>query len=86
MTLNTFHYAGVPSQNVTLGVPRLKEIINAATNIKAPSLSVYLEPQVAMERAIALSKQKRGSVGKYSTITLRDGTSVDVEALRCPVS
>ncbi|TDL20258.1 beta and beta-prime subunits of DNA dependent RNA-polymerase [Rickenella mellea] len=28
MTLNTFHYAGVSSKNVTLGVPRLKEIIN----------------------------------------------------------
>ncbi|XP_003371714.1 DNA-directed RNA polymerase II subunit RPB1 [Trichinella spiralis] len=28
MTLNTFHYAGVSAKNVTLGVPRLKEIIN----------------------------------------------------------
>ena len=28
MTLNTFHYAGVSSKNITLGVPRLKEIIN----------------------------------------------------------
>jgi hypothetical protein len=30
MTLNTFHSAGVSSKNVTLGVPRLKEIINVA--------------------------------------------------------
>lgn len=28
MTLNTFHFAGVSSKNVTLGVPRLNEIIN----------------------------------------------------------
>nr|GFA21638.1 DNA-directed RNA polymerase II subunit 1 [Tanacetum cinerariifolium] len=28
MTLNTFHYAGVSAKNVTLGVPRLREIIN----------------------------------------------------------
>ncbi|KAF7373700.1 Beta and beta-prime subunits of DNA dependent RNA-polymerase [Mycena sanguinolenta] len=28
MTLNTFHYAGVSSKSVTLGVPCLKEIIN----------------------------------------------------------
>ncbi|TPX36693.1 DNA-directed RNA polymerase [Synchytrium microbalum] len=42
MTLNTFHYAGVSSKNVTLGVPRLKEIINVATNIKTPSMVVYL--------------------------------------------
>ncbi|KAH0252214.1 RNA polymerase II largest subunit, partial [Aureobasidium melanogenum] len=37
MTLNTFHFAGVSSKNVTLGVPRLKEILNVATNIKTPS-------------------------------------------------
>jgi DNA-directed RNA polymerase II subunit RPB1 len=44
MTLNTFHYAGVAS-NVTLGVPRLKEIINLAKAIKTPSLTVHLRPQ-----------------------------------------
>ncbi|KAK7040592.1 DNA-directed RNA polymerase subunit [Favolaschia claudopus] len=49
MTLNTFHYAGVSSKNVTLGVPRLKEIINVATNIKTPSLTVYLAPEIAVE-------------------------------------
>ncbi|KAF3932632.1 hypothetical protein ABW19_dt0200788 [Dactylella cylindrospora] len=41
MTLNTFHFAGVSSKNVTLGVPRLKEILNVAKNIKTPSLTVY---------------------------------------------
>lgn len=46
MTLNTFHYAGVAS-NVTLGVPRLKEIINLAKNIKTPSLTVHLKPEYA---------------------------------------
>ncbi|KAJ7171702.1 DNA-directed RNA polymerase II, subunit 1 [Mycena crocata] len=49
MTLNTFHYAGVSSKNVTLGVPRLKEIINVATNIKTPSLSVYLDPELSAD-------------------------------------
>ena len=42
MTLNTFHFAGVSSKNVTLGVPRLKEIINVAKNIKTPIMSIYL--------------------------------------------
>lgn len=46
MTLNTFHYAGVSAKNVTLGVPRLREIINVAKTIKTPSLSVYLKPDV----------------------------------------
>lgn len=44
MTLNTFHYAGVAS-TVTLGVPRLKEIINVAKTLKTPSMRIeLLEP------------------------------------------
>jgi DNA-directed RNA polymerase II subunit RPB1 len=43
MTLNTFHFAGVSSKNVTLGVPRLKEILNVAKNIKTPAMTVYQE-------------------------------------------
>ncbi|GAA96338.1 hypothetical protein E5Q_03004 [Mixia osmundae IAM 14324] len=59
MTLNTFHYAGVSSKNVTLGVPRLKEIINIADNIKTPSLTVYLQPGYArdQQRAKSVSNQ-----------------------------
>ncbi|KAK9866738.1 hypothetical protein WJX84_006023 [Apatococcus fuscideae] len=53
MTLNTFHYAGVSAKNVTLGVPRLTEIINIAKNIKTPSLSVYLTGEAARDRDAA---------------------------------
>lgn len=49
MTLNTFHYAGVSSKNVTLGVPRLKEILNVAKNIKTPSMSIFLEREIAID-------------------------------------
>lgn len=42
LQLNTFHFAGVSSKNVTLGVPRLKEIINISKKPKAPSLTVFL--------------------------------------------
>jgi DNA-directed RNA polymerase II subunit RPB1 len=44
MTLNTFHFAGVSSKNVTLGVPRLKEVINVAKTLKTPMVSIYLDP------------------------------------------
>jgi len=38
MTLNTFHFAGVSSMNVTLGIPRLEELINCtkSKNMKTP--------------------------------------------------
>ncbi|XP_046987630.1 DNA-directed RNA polymerase II subunit RPB1 [Schistocerca americana] len=49
MTLNTFHFAGVSSKNVTLGVPRLKEIINISKKPKAPSLTVFLTGAAARD-------------------------------------
>jgi len=42
MTLKTFHFAGVASMNVTLGVPRLKEIINATAKISTPIITAQL--------------------------------------------
>jgi DNA-directed RNA polymerase III subunit RPC1 len=42
MTLKTFHFAGVASMNVTLGVPRLKEIINASKVISTPIITAAL--------------------------------------------
>jgi hypothetical protein len=42
MTLKTFHFAGVASMNVTLGVPRIKEIINASKTINTPIISSKL--------------------------------------------
>lgn len=42
MTLKTFHFAGVASMNITLGVPRIKEIIDAVTNISTPIITAKL--------------------------------------------
>ena len=42
MTLKTFHFAGVASMNVTLGVPRLKEIINGSKVISTPIIEARL--------------------------------------------
>lgn len=58
MTLNTFHSAGVSSKNVTLGVPRLKEIINVA-NTKFPAMTVFLEKEFARDEEAAQVLQSR---------------------------
>ncbi|KAI5185114.1 DNA-directed RNA polymerase III subunit RPC1 [Nematocida homosporus] len=44
MTLKTFHLAGTSGASITLGVPRLKEIINAAVNISTPIVKVEQVP------------------------------------------
>jgi DNA-directed RNA polymerase II subunit RPB1 len=56
MTLNTFHFAGVSSKNVTLGVPRLKEILGVATNIKTPSLIIYLKDNLSGDKEFVDNK------------------------------
>ena len=44
MTLNTFHYAGVSSKSAaTRGIPRLRELLHVSTNIKSPSVTIYLK-------------------------------------------
>ncbi len=45
MTLRTFHYAGVREQNVTLGLPRLIEIVDARRTPSTPIMSIYLDKE-----------------------------------------
>jgi len=56
MTLNTFHLAGAGA-NVTLGIPRLREIImTASRELKTPTMSVPLNPDVTERAAIRLTR------------------------------
>lgn len=58
MTLNTFHFAGRGEMNVTLGIPRLREILMvASSNIKTPMMSVpVLNTRKALKKAKTLRK------------------------------
>ncbi|VVB81602.1 DNA-directed RNA polymerase subunit A'' [uncultured archaeon] len=42
MTLNTFHYAGVAEMNVTMGLPRIIEILDGRKNIATPQMEIFL--------------------------------------------
>ena len=55
MTLNTFHFAGIASKNVTLGVPRLKEIINVSKRVRTPSLMVVPRAEIAQDRDLCVA-------------------------------
>ncbi|HLC96893.1 MAG TPA: DNA-directed RNA polymerase subunit A'' [Candidatus Nanoarchaeia archaeon] len=43
MTLNTFHFAGVAEMNVTMGLPRIIEILDGRKNISTPMMEIYLQ-------------------------------------------
>jgi len=46
MTLRTFHYAGVAEMNVTLGLPRLIEIVDARSQPSTPVMEVHLKDDI----------------------------------------
>jgi len=53
MTMRTFHYAGVAEINVTLGLPRLIEIMDARKNPSTPTMTIHLEGDYATNRDMA---------------------------------
>jgi DNA-directed RNA polymerase subunit A" len=53
MTLRTFHYAGVAELNVTLGLPRLIEILDARKTPSAALMTIYLKEKYSKSKARA---------------------------------
>ncbi|GAA6004779.1 hypothetical protein JCM11491_002226 [Sporobolomyces phaffii] len=91
MTLKTFHFAGVASMNVTLGVPRIKEIINAAKTISTPIISAKLV-QDQSETAARIVKGRvektfLGDIasviaGVYSNAQMYVSVHIDMKAIK----
>ena len=50
MTMNTFHYAGVAEIDVTQGLPRLIELVDARKEPDTPMMTVYLDDEYAEDR------------------------------------
>lgn len=67
MTMRTFHYAGVAELNVTLGLPRIIEIVDARREPSTPTMTIYLQKEYAKEREKAKEIAKR-----IETVTIGD--------------
>lgn len=55
MTMRTFHYAGVAEINVTLGLPRLIEIVDARSSPSTPMMNIYLTEEYRQDADLAKS-------------------------------
>ena len=53
MTMRTFHYAGVAEINVTLGLPRLIEIVDARSIPSTPMMNIYLRDEYCLNADLA---------------------------------
>lgn len=68
MTLKTFHYAGVAELNVTLGLPRLIEIVDARKIPSTPMMTVYLEEEYAADPVKAREVAQRIELTRIDNI------------------
>ncbi len=80
MTLRTFHYAGVKEKNVTIGLPRIIEIVDAKQKPSTPRMTIYLdeEHRYSQEKAEEIAN-------KIKSTKLRDvvlGYSIDLASRR----
>ena len=67
MTLNTFHFAGVAEMNVTMGLPRIIEILDGRKKVKTPMMEIFLKSPYNKGKdirkiALAVKEHKVGDV------------------------
>ena len=73
MTLNTFHLAGHSAKNVTLGIPRLREIVmTASANIMTPTMTLLLNEEISNEDSEKFAK----AISKLTIAELVDKVQV----------
>jgi len=74
MTLNTFHLAGFAAKNVTLGIPRLREILmTASRNPKKPTMTLYPISEITKDDCEKFAK----SISKLPLSQLIESASVE---------
>ncbi len=83
MTLNTFHFAGVAEMNVTLGLPRIIEILDGRKELQTPAMEIYLKSPYSKgkgikEFAISLRETKLSDVALEFSISLVD-SEIDIK-------
>jgi len=67
LTMRTFHFVGVAELSVTLGLPRIIEILDARKTPKTPSMTIYLKSPHNRSRPAATKV-----ANKIKQITLND--------------
>lgn len=71
MTLRTFHYAGVRELNVTLGLPRLIELVDAKKTPSTPLTYVYLTEEYRGDREKAIEIARKIELTKIVNVAMR---------------
>uniref|UniRef100_A0A183KN81 DNA-directed RNA polymerase n=1 Tax=Schistosoma curassoni TaxID=6186 RepID=A0A183KN81_9TREM len=84
MTLNTFHFAGRGEMNVTLGIPRLREILmSGSSNISTPCMEVPIWPTKEAQQLSEQIAKKFYKLKLSETLKLPIGQKVNYVSDSC---
>jgi DNA-directed RNA polymerase subunit A" len=77
MTLNTFHFAGVAEMNVTVGLPRIIEILDGRKELSTPTMEIYLQKPYSQgkeirELALSIKETVLNDIAKEFNINIID--------------
>ena len=75
MTLNTFHFAGVAEMNVTMGLPRIIEILDGTKSLQTPMMEIYLKSPYSKGKnikdiAMLIKETRLGEVAKEISVNI----------------
>ena len=80
MTMRTFHYAGVATVNVTQGLPRIIEIVDARKTPDTPTMNIYVEELNEKGKPLASDESAvQKLAASLETTTTQDIADIDVE-------
>ena len=74
MTLRTFHFAGIAERNVTLGLPRLIELVDARKKPVTPTMDIYLDKESKNDQAKAVEVARNILETSVNDVILDDPT------------
>ena len=79
MTLRTFHFAGIRERNVTLGLPRLIELVDARKKPVTPTMDIYLNEESKNSREKAIEVARNVLQTKVSSLISDTDTNYSTE-------
>ena len=79
MTLRTFHFAGIRERNVTLGLPRLIELVDARKKPVTPTMDIYLKKESKTSREKAIEAARNILQTKVSSLLSDSETDYSTE-------
>ncbi len=79
MTLRTFHFAGIKERNVTLGLPRLIELVDARKKPVTPTMDIYLDEEIKKSREKAIDVARHILQTKVSDLIEDSETDYNTE-------